>query len=143
MDTVFGACPNAFVLERKFTAMDDCGNTSVRTQTITVSDEEAPMFNEELPADVMVECHEVPAAAILTASDNCADVVVVFTEDTLSTDCDHVYTLTRTWVADDGCGHSVSHSQTVEVTDTSVPVFSGLEGGERRHCDRALQQHLR
>ncbi len=130
VDTVPGACPNAFVLERKFTAMDDCGNTSVRTQTITVSDEEAPVFNEELPADVMVECHEVPAAAILTASDNCADVVVVFTEDTLSTDCNHVYTLTRTWVADDGCGHSVSHSQTVEVTDTSVPEFTGLDGVE-------------
>ena len=128
VDTVFGACPNAFVMERKFTAMDDCGNTSIRTQTITVSDEEAPVFNEDLPADVMVECHEVPEAAILTASDNCTDMVVVFTEDTLATGCDNVYTLTRTWVADDGCGHSISHSQTVEVTDTSVPVFSGLEG---------------
>ena len=128
VDTVFGACPSAFVMERKFTAMDDCGNTSIRTQTITVSDEEAPVFNEDLPADVMVECHEVPEAATLTASDNCTDMVVVFTEDTLATGCDNVYTLTRTWVADDGCGHSISHSQTVEVTDTSVPVFSGLEG---------------
>ena len=82
--------------------MDGCGNTSVRTQTITVSDEEAPVFNEELPADAMVECNEVPAAAILTASDNCADVMVVFTEDTLSTDCDHVYTLTaRGWPTTD------------------------------------------
>ena len=130
VDTVFGACPNAFVMERKFTAMDDCGNTSIRTQTITVSDEEAPVFNEDLPADVMVECHEVPEAATLTASDNCTDMVVVFTEDTLATECDNVYTLTRTWVADDGCGHSISHSQTVEVTDTSVPVFSGLDGVE-------------
>ena len=130
VDTVFGDCSNAFVMERKFTAMDDCGNTSVRTQTITVSDEEAPVFNEELPGDVMVECHEVPEAATLTASDNCTEVVVVFTEDTLATGCDNVYTLTRTWVADDGCGHSISHSQTVEVTDIAAPVFSGLDGVE-------------
>ena len=72
----------------------------------------------------------MPEAAILTASDNCTEVVVVFTEDTLATECDHVYTLTRTWVADDGCGHSISHSQTVEVTDTAAPVFSGLDGVE-------------
>ena len=130
VDTVMGACPNAFVMERKFTAMDDCGNTSVRTQTITVSDEEAPVFNEELPADMMVECHEVPQAATLTASDNCTEVVVVFTEDTLATGCDNVYTLTRTWAADDGCGHIISHTQTVEVTDVSVPEFSGLAGVE-------------
>ena len=130
VDTILGACPNAFVMERKFTAMDDCGNTSVRIQTITVSDEEAPVFNEELPADVTVECHEVPEAATLTASDNCTEVVVLFTEDTLATGCDNVYTLTRTWVADDGCGHSVSHSQIVEVTDTLAPEFSGLSGVE-------------
>ena len=130
VDTVFGNCPNSFVMERKFTAVDGCGNTSVRTQTITVTDDEAPVFNEALPEDVLAECHAVPEAAILTASDNCTAVEVVFSEDTLATECDQAYTLTRTWVADDGCGHVVSHTQTVEVVDTTAPSFFALNGIE-------------
>ena len=130
VDTVFGDCPNSFVMERRFTAMDGCGNTSVRTQTITVTDDEAPVFNEALPEDVLAECHAVPEAAILTASDNCTDVEVVFSEDTLATECDQAYTLTRTWVADDGCGPVLSHTQTVEVVDTTAPSFFALNGIE-------------
>ena len=111
VDTVFGNCPNSFVMERRFTAMDGCGNTSVRTQTITVTDDEAPVFNELLQEDVLAECHAVPEAATLTATDNCSTVEVVFSEDTIATECDQAYTLTRTWIADDGCGHVVSHTK--------------------------------
>ena len=47
-----------------------------------------------------------------------------------ATECDQAYTLTRTWVADDGCGHVVSHTQTVEVVDTTAPGFFALNGIE-------------
>ena len=67
-------------------------------QTITVTDSEAPSFNETLPGDVTVDCGSIPAAATLTATDNCdSESSVTFTE-TSGTTCAGI---TRTWVAVD------------------------------------------
>ena len=69
-------CPNGGVLTRTWTATDAAGNPTVCTQTITIEDNIAPSFVETpLPADVTVECSAIPAAAILSAIDNCGSVV--------------------------------------------------------------------
>eukprot|EP00903_Cladosiphon_okamuranus_P000764 g762.t1 len=55
-------------------ASDDVETSSCdQVFTFTV-DTEMPMFVEALPMDMTVECDAVPAAAVLTATDNCADV---------------------------------------------------------------------
>ncbi|MDY0089879.1 MAG: gliding motility-associated C-terminal domain-containing protein, partial [Flavobacteriaceae bacterium] len=81
----------------------------------------APVFVEELPADVTVECSEVADAVVLTATDNCGDTTVNFNETTEQGDCEGSYTITRTWTAVDACGNEVSHVQTINVQDTTAP----------------------
>ncbi|WP_163323404.1 gliding motility-associated C-terminal domain-containing protein, partial [Draconibacterium mangrovi] len=121
-----GDCANSYTLTRTWTATDDCGNETSFTQTVVVSDNTAPTFNETLPlAEITAECDAVVEAVVLTASDNCdSDVPVVFTETRTDGDCANSYTLTRTWTATDDCGNETSFTQTVTVSDNTVPTFN-------------------
>ncbi|MFK2821346.1 hypothetical protein U0L90_14575, partial [Flavobacteriaceae sp. LMIT009] len=106
-----------------FTATDECGNEVSTTATFTIIDTTAPTFVEELPADATVECDNVPDAATLTATDNCGDATVTFSEERADGDCPSNYTLTRTWTATDECGNESSHTQTITVQDITAPAF--------------------
>nr|WP_320021551.1 gliding motility-associated C-terminal domain-containing protein [uncultured Draconibacterium sp.] len=118
-----GNCANNYTLTRVWTATDDCGNETSFTQTVVVSDNTAPTFNETLPTtEITAECDAVVEAVVLTTSDNCdTDVPVVFTETKTDGDCANNYTLTRTWTATDNCGNETSHTQTVVVSDNTAP----------------------
>ncbi|MEO0627921.1 MAG: hypothetical protein AAFY91_13085, partial [Bacteroidota bacterium] len=60
---------------RTYRATDQNGDFDECDQTFTFTfDEEDPTFVEALPADVTVECDAVPAAALLTATDNCTSI---------------------------------------------------------------------
>ncbi|NUY79707.1 gliding motility-associated C-terminal domain-containing protein [Flavobacterium sp. MAH-1] len=120
-----GNCANSFVITRTWTFADACGNTSVATQVITVNDTTAPTFNEPTPADVTLSCDEIPAAATLTAVDNCGNVAVAvtMTETTTQGTCAGSYTLTRTWSATDACGNVATVSQDINVIDNDAPTF--------------------
>ena len=48
------------------------------TKSSRLRTSEAPTFNEALPGDLTLEC-TADEAAVLTASDNCSDVEVIFT----------------------------------------------------------------
>ena len=58
---------------------------------------------------------------MLTASDNCSDVEVIFTADTVAGDCPNRYTVTRNWYVEDACGNSNSHQQIITVIDETHP----------------------
>jgi hypothetical protein len=132
--TTPGACAQAYTLVRMFTATDECGNSTTESQTITVVDTTAPAFNEALPMDATVECDAVPAAAVLTATDNCQDVSVSFSESREDGDCDANYTLTRTWSVADDCGNASSHTQTLTVQDTTAPELT-IPADYTAECD--------
>ena len=128
-DTTY-TCDNTYEVTRTFTATDACGNSATGQQVINIQDTTQPVFVEALPADTVVECSSVPAAAVLTATDNCAIVEVMFEE--VETDvedgCAQTYILTRIWTVADACGNTNSHTQTVEVVDTTAPVFANVGG---------------
>ena len=128
-DTTY-TCDNTYEVTRTFTATDACGNSTQGQQIINIQDTTAPEFVEALPADETVECSSVPEAAVLTAIDNCADVEVMFEE--IQTDdedgCAQTYTITRIWTVVDACGNDTSHTQVLNVVDTSAPVFSNIGG---------------
>ncbi|WP_181161694.1 SprB repeat-containing protein, partial [Flavobacterium sp. GSA192] len=63
-------CASNYTLTRTWTAKDACGNESSKSQIITVEDKTKPVFVEALPANVTVECSEIPQAVTLTATDN-------------------------------------------------------------------------
>ncbi|MCO4820793.1 MAG: gliding motility-associated C-terminal domain-containing protein [Flavobacteriaceae bacterium] len=133
------ACPSEYTIIRTWSITDCAGNTDSHTQTITVEDNSAPTFNETLPSDDTVECDNVPAAATLTASDNCdASISVVFTETTSGdTDaCPSEYTITRTWSITDCAGNTDSHIQTITVEDNTAPTFNETPLGDvTEECD--------
>ncbi len=120
------ACGSEYLITRKWTVSDCSGNTTTHIQVITVEDTTAPEFVEELPADATVSCDAVPAAAVLTATDNCdASVAVNYSEEFAGQDdeCTSEYTITRTWTVQDCAGNSTSHTQVVTVEDTTAPEF--------------------
>ncbi|MCH7398915.1 gliding motility-associated C-terminal domain-containing protein, partial [Belliella sp. DSM 107340] len=113
-----GACSNSYILTRTWTAVDECGNETTHVQTITVEDVTAPVFNETLPTDITVSCESVPAAVVLTASDNCGEVKVEFREEVKGEGCGNE--IIRTWVAIDLCGNSVEHIQTITILSPAI-----------------------
>ena len=63
-------CTGAFI-ERTWTVTDACGNASMQTQRIDVTDTTAPEFCSP-PSDVTISCDEpLPAVPVVTAVDNC------------------------------------------------------------------------
>ena len=54
-DTVF-TCTNSYVVTRTFTAVDECGNDTTASQTITIQDTTNPMLT--IPADYTAECSD-------------------------------------------------------------------------------------
>ncbi len=122
-----------FVIEKSWTATDECGNSTTVNQNITVTDTTAPELTG-VPADETVECTDIPAAAMVTATDNCDDnVEVFFTETVEMLDCG--YLLIRTWSATDNCGNSVSDEQVITVTDTVAPEFAAEAADATVECD--------
>jgi uncharacterized repeat protein (TIGR01451 family) len=119
-----GSCPQSYTLLRTWTAKDGCGNTSSKSQTLTVIDNTVPVLSAA-PADATVQCNAVPAAATLTATDNCdPNPLVTFAEVKTAGSCPQSYTLLRTWTATDACGNHSTASQTINVVDTKAPSIS-------------------
>uniref|UniRef100_UPI0025C0F193 gliding motility-associated C-terminal domain-containing protein n=1 Tax=Flavobacterium sp. UBA6135 TaxID=1946553 RepID=UPI0025C0F193 len=117
-----GDCANSYVITRTWLAVDTCNNEITHVQTITVQDITAPTFVESLPADTTVECDSIPAAAILTAIDNCGTATVQFNEVIVNGSCEGEYQINRSWLAIDICGNSTMHTQVITVEDNTAPV---------------------
>jgi len=118
---------------RTWTATDACGNTSSASQTLTVVDNDAPVFNSN-PNDITASCDNIPSAPSVTATDNCSDASIALVVTDNGQNCPLV--ITRTWTATDECGNSSSISQTVTVEDNTSPVLSGGSSGTQTFaCD--------
>ncbi|MDH3649678.1 MAG: T9SS type A sorting domain-containing protein, partial [Saprospiraceae bacterium] len=115
----FASCGGAFY-ERRFTAVDLCGNMVTRKQTIRLSDDEPPVLT--VPKDTTIKCGELIPGPYYEAADNCSTWEVVFEEakDVIN-DCE--YTLTRTWTARDGCGNKTTETQKIYIIDEEAPVI--------------------
>jgi hypothetical protein len=116
--TAAGTCANNYTQTRTWDAIDACGNTSVtRTQTITVSDTQAPSIGGQ-GANATITCPASPSFTAPTASDACGGVTVNLVSDvTQATNQCGGYTETRTWNAVDACGNtSGTVSQTITVS---------------------------
>ena len=118
-----GDCPNNFTVDRTWTFTDECGNSSSVTQTIAVSDTEAPVAPES-PVDITVQCAaDIPAAAELTAEDNCSGSIIGVPTDVVTPgDCPNSFTVERTWTFTDECGNVSTTSRSITVEDTEAPV---------------------
>ncbi|WP_189702487.1 gliding motility-associated C-terminal domain-containing protein [Subsaximicrobium wynnwilliamsii] len=115
------ACP--IVVNRAFSLTSTCGTVSIITQVINVIDTVDPIFQESLPADLTFECSdEIPVAETLTATDNCSQATVAYSETIIQGDCPSQQTIERTWTATDECANTLVHTQTISIDDTTAPV---------------------
>jgi hypothetical protein len=132
---VAGTCPDAYILTRKWTATDNCGNTKTATQRITVRDTKAPVFTST-PAAVTVECSNIPTVGTPTATDNCdTQVLISYLGQTVTAGaCPDTYVLTRSWRAVDNCNNSKTASQKITVRDLTKPVFTSVPAPVTIEC---------
>ena len=142
------ACIDTYTLKREWTATDNCGNTDVKTQIITVQDIKAPVIDlASVPKNVTINCDDaIPAVVLPTATDNCDKAVTVTSNDvsTKSTDTNtclsNSYTITRTFTATDNCNNSTTASQVINVKDDSKPTFdlATVPANTTINCDDAV-----
>jgi len=135
-----GNCENYYTITRTWTSTDAAGNTGSAHQSIHVQDTKPPVLNG-VPADVTVECNNVPYPPTVTATDDCDEYPSVKYEETKTNgDCKNSYLLIRTWTATDECGNEATGSQTVTVQDTTPPVLNGVPSEITVNCDHIPEQ---
>ena len=123
-------CP--YTITRTWTATDDCGNQTTASQVITVEDTMLPIL-VNVPSDTTVDCGAIPAAAVVTATDNCTNNLTVNFTENIGIGCP--YMITRTWTVTDDCGNEPTASQVITVDDTTHPVFSNIPNDVTVECD--------
>ncbi|MFN4081829.1 MAG: HYR domain-containing protein, partial [Saprospiraceae bacterium] len=125
--TTAGSCPQERTVLRTWLAIDNCGNPSACTQTITVVDETAPMI--ACPNGLTIECDESldpqvnTPLGVATAEDNCdMQPAVTYGDAAMGSGC--VITVLRTWTAEDACGNTATCTQVITIEDTTDPVMT-------------------
>ncbi|MGC4039747.1 MAG: gliding motility-associated C-terminal domain-containing protein, partial [Flavobacterium sp.] len=127
-----GACAGSKVITRTWSLVDACGNAApTQTQTITVTDNIAPVFSTQA-SNIIVECDGQGNQNALNdwlnnhggavASDNCSDVTWSNNFNNIANDCSAAVTVVFT--ATDACGNASTSSATFTINDTVAPTFT-------------------
>jgi len=111
---------------------DGNGNAVSQTQQVEIikSDVTPPVMTA--PANVTVNCANIPAPANVTAIDETDGPVAVSfsevsTKDANNNNVGHYnYTITRTWTASDANQNTATVTQVITVIDNAAPVFGAL-----------------
>ncbi|MEM1119009.1 MAG: SdrD B-like domain-containing protein [Bacteroidota bacterium] len=133
-----GSCP--YIIERKWEASDECGNTAVRTQTITVTDTQAPIITPSNPllvgledyGEITFNCDNLPEfdADDVNATDNCSPVEVEFVDlvrEQGNCEADgFIVKMTCAWIAEDECGNRSTYNIVIYVVDTESPTLQNI-----------------
>ena len=139
VDTIVaeGACPNTWVIKRKFTAKDNCDNARDSVQTITVEDTTPPELL--LPPAQEFECSDEMLLLEPVVNDNCDDAPTVeTTTEIIEGSCTGDYQIKRTFVATDCAGNqSEAQVHITHVYDTTAPEFTSVPADYTAECSDA------
>ena len=124
-------CSPGNTITRTWSVTDAAGNTTTKTQLITVEDKTNPQIT--VPPDKTVQCggntfpYTVglnPGTGTATASDNCGGTIsITYTDSSpVGNSCDNA--ITRIWKATDGCGNFSTGTQIIRITDTTKPTVT-------------------
>ncbi|MEM7390756.1 MAG: SdrD B-like domain-containing protein, partial [Verrucomicrobiota bacterium] len=119
-DNISSGCTS--VITRTWTAVDECTNSAVCTQTITIVDPMPPVLNA--PSNITVRCSLIPRPTRVQAIDACygdlsSNVVAnfgMFVTNQVQIDAG---VITNTWTVTDPCGNSTTAVQIITVRDCS------------------------
>ncbi|MBK8506595.1 MAG: hypothetical protein IPL46_33015 [Saprospiraceae bacterium] len=108
-------------VERKWTAFDDCGNSTVATQIISFFNEETPLL--QIPPDTTIHCGEAIPAPTFEVYQSCSKNIVELKESIVSqNECE--YELTRIWSVIDGSNQVMRDTQVIRVIDNTAPIIT-------------------
>jgi len=130
-----GDCPASYTIFRTYTATDGCGNSTVIEQVISISDNEAPIF-EDVLEEITVNCDDFEEIPVPIVSDNCSEVNISYNDVPGEEAC--VSGLNRTWVATDACGNQSTFNQQIFIVDTTAPVFTEFPEDATVSCNGIL-----
>ncbi|MFK7775187.1 MAG: Ig-like domain-containing protein, partial [Saprospiraceae bacterium] len=126
-------CLDEGTIFRTWTATDDCGNTAVTSQTITLEDTTPPLVDAYV-VDTTVACYnDIPSIPTLTITDCDDNATITYQGETGSGDCE--YDIIRTWLATDNCGNDTLLTQTITVKDTIAPVLDAAPADITISCE--------
>ncbi|MCB9017856.1 MAG: hypothetical protein H6544_04570 [Prevotellaceae bacterium] len=121
------SCLMTFI--RTYKVTDVRNNEIACSQTVSVKDDVAPVFDQEL-SDIKISCtDEIPAVPVVTVTDNCDPnpTLSYYTTDDRSdnpSDCSYyTYDIRHIWKAIDRCGNEETKIQVVHVVDDQNPVI--------------------
>jgi gliding motility-associated-like protein len=123
-----GSCANETIITRTWTLTDECDNTTIAIQTITLEDTTAPTFT--VPADVSIECDldvtDVSLSGdVRDVADFCsANLEATFVDTITNGDCANSSIITRVWTVTDDCDNATALVQTITIEDTTAPTFT-------------------
>jgi hypothetical protein len=103
------------VLNRTWTATDDCGNQSTCAQQITVRDSAPPAL--VVPPNVVLNCSADTSTnntGTASVSNACLSLSITYS-DTVSNGCGGAKVITRLWTAIDFFGNTTNLTQTISV----------------------------
>ena len=130
-----------YVLTRKWTATDKCGNISTKSYTLTVQDKKAPTFT--VPANVTVGCFDAFNSLVTgrptLLKDDCDNAPKLDSSDVITAgSCTGNNTYTRTWRASDACGNTITKAQTILTKDDKKPNLIGVPADVTLECGDAI-----
>ncbi len=123
-------CNGSSIVNRTWSITDDCGNTAIELQVITLVDTTPPSFIA--PPDVTINCNQNPDILVLTGdateeADDCSTNIGEATySDNYFTDtpCEGAGYIERTWYLSDDCGNDTSIVQIITLEDNKAPTFT-------------------
>lgn len=131
--TAAGSCVGETILTRTWTLTDDCGNSTVKVQTITIKDNTAPTFTAPPNTTIYKDnnCNHNSSVGVTgdvtDEADNCDNTLdATFSDVTVPGSCMGEAIITRTWSLTDDCGNNTMHGQVITVRDTTRPVISNV-----------------
>ncbi|MEO1516707.1 MAG: T9SS type A sorting domain-containing protein [Bacteroidota bacterium] len=130
-----GPCDGNNTRVLTWTATDNCGNSSSASQVITLEDTTPPELSG-VPADVTVDCNNIPDRIDPVASDTCSGVTLEFEEQIRPGICPDDAIFLRIWTARDGCGNATVDTQRISVIDTLPPVIMDVPNDTTVLCDQ-------
>ncbi len=133
--TATGTCPITFT--RTYTVKDACNNATTVTQTITINDTIAPVVTGALTPINISGCPLLNPSGLTTVAalelagvtilDNCTsdeNLVVTSIDSSATGLCPIVFI--RTYTIKDACNNATTTTQTITISDTTPPDFSGI-----------------
>ncbi|MCI0747562.1 MAG: HYR domain-containing protein [Verrucomicrobia subdivision 3 bacterium] len=132
-----GKCILGDALRRTWTAVDDAGNRTSCSQTISTTDTTVPVL-VSCPPDEVIECPAEPQFGTPVFSDACdANLSVVHADESVTVTVPGkcvVRAVKRTWTATDDCGNATTCSQTISVVDTTPAAIVSCPPDEVIEC---------